>query len=237
METIQVYLRRADRERLLNDLANYLIEDEMLLLEMKDRKISEIQDSYKNRMNTFIDSLLLIDAVETPNMVFYMCDSVSFDRYHEHWNKTICLVDIEKIRKDIYAPGYCCDFMDWKDTLGCYVADNKITQDYIFELLAQYLIETSSFGIEPKHRENRINEIFSGLEKAGKDVEEGRTHTADEVLEKLRQKYGLPVKEKDETKEKLRSEITNAEYKFSRYCHLKERKIILESLGYDVPLC
>ncbi len=95
METIQVYLRRADRERLLNDLANYLIKDEMLLLEMKDRKISEIQDNYKNRMNTFIGSLLSTDAVETPNMVFYMCDSVPFDQYREHWNKTICLVDIE----------------------------------------------------------------------------------------------------------------------------------------------
>ena len=219
METIQVCLRRADRERLLNDLANYLIKDELLILEMKDRKISEIQDSYKNSMKTFIDSLLSIDAVATPNMIFYMCDSFSFGRHSEHWNNTICLVDIEKIRKDIYAPGYCCGFMDWKDTLGYYVADNKTTQDYISELLAQYLVETSSFGIEPKHREDRINEIFSGLEKAEKDVEEGRTYTHDEVYENLRLKYGLPIKEKDEIRENLRAEIMKAEYRFTRYCH------------------
>ena len=56
MKTVQTVLREADRDRLLDSLAYDILYDTQLLLELKNRTITEIQEAYCNHMNAFIEN-------------------------------------------------------------------------------------------------------------------------------------------------------------------------------------
>lgn len=78
--------------------------------------------------------------------------------------------------------------------------------------------------------------IVSGLEQAVQEIKEGgHTIPAEKVFAELREKPGLPTDEKDEFQKQLRSEILDAEMKYSRYCNWRERSRILKSLGETAP--
>ena len=63
------------------------------------------------------------------------------------------------------------------------------------------------------------------------EVKAGHTIPAEQVFQELAEEHGFPVDEKDEYMEGLKSEIRAAQYKYSRYCHWRERSRILESIG------
>lgn len=71
MKTVQECLRKADRKKLLDALAYNTICDPILLLECRDRTITEIQNACKKRMNDLIEHLLSIESVPSDHMVLY----------------------------------------------------------------------------------------------------------------------------------------------------------------------
>ena len=236
MKTVQEYLRQADRERLLESVAYDALSDSIMLLECKDMTIEQIQDACKKQTNHLIDHLLSLEAVPSDHMVLYLTEVSSFDRGFGQTDKSLCLIDINEVRKDIYASSYAFDLSDWKETLGYLVAGNKLTQDYMIDLLTQYLNEISFFGMDPEQHQDKVEEVVSGLEKAVEEVKEGgHTVPAEKVLDELREKHGSPTDEKDELQKKLRFEILDAEMKYSRYCNWRERSRILKSLGDTAP--
>jgi hypothetical protein len=236
MKTVQECLREADWERLLDALAYDDLCDVHLLLECRDMTIDQIQDACKKRMNSLIEHLLTLDAEPSDHMVLYMVDASSFDRSFNNEYRSLNLIDLNEIRKDIYSSSYAFDLSDWKETLGYLVAGNKLTQDYMIDLLTQYLNEISFFGMDPEQHQDKVEEVVSGLEKAVEEVKEGgHTVPAEKVLDELREKHGLPTDEKDEFQKKLRFEILDAEMKYSRYCNWRERSRILKSLGDTAP--
>ena len=110
------------------------------------------------------------------------------------------------------------------------------TQDYMIDLLTQYLHEISFFGMDPEQHQEKVEEVVSRMEQAVEDIKEGAyTVPAENVLDELREKHGLPTDEKDEFQKKLRFEILDAEMKYSRYCNWRERSRILKSLGDTAP--
>ena len=124
---------------------------------------------------------------------------------------------------------------EWGETLGYLVADSKLTQDHMIELLTQYLDEISFFGTDPEKHRIRIEKLYADLKQAEKEIEEGQTVPAEEVHEMLAREYGFPIDEKDDVQEKYRAEISKAEITFSRYCNWRERSQILQSLGETAP--
>ena len=235
MKTVQEYLRAADRDRLLDAIVYDAICDPILLLEYQDKTVSEIQNAVKSQIKNLIDHLLSLKPVQTDCRVLYMAKVSSTDRSSNRGDMSICLIDLNEIRKDIYATGCSFEFSDWQETLGYLVADNKLTQDHIIELLTQYLHEVSFFGTDQEmHREN-VNKAFADIDKGMKEIEEGLVVPADEVFENLRRKHGFPLDEKDKMMDELRSKITEAEYYYSRYSNWRERSRIFESLGETAP--
>ena len=236
MKTIQEYLRQADRERLLDSVAYDALADTIMLLECKNMTIEQIQDVCKKQTNHLIDHLLSLEAVPSDHMVLYLTEVSSFDRGFSRTDKSLCLIDINEVRKDIYASSYAMDLSDWKETLGYLVAENKLTQDYMIDLLGQYLNEISFFGMDPGQHQDKVEKVVSDLEKAAEDIKEGgHTIPAEKALDELREVHGLPVDEKDELQERLHFEILDAEMKYSRYCNWRERSRILKSLGDTAP--
>ncbi len=236
MKTVQEYLRQADRERLLDALAYDDLCDVHLLLECRDMTIEQIQDACKKHMNDFIEHLLTLDAEPSDHMVLYMVDASSFDRSFNNEFRSLNLIDLNEVRKNIYSSSYAFDLTEWRKTLGYLVAENKLTQDYMIDLLTQYLHEISFFGSDPEGHRERVEEVCADLERSVKEIEEGgHTVPAEEVFEELRKKHDLPIDEKDEFQDRLHSEIMGAEIKYSRYCNWRERSRILKSLGETAP--
>lgn len=231
MKTIQTVLREADRNRLLDALAYDLLYDTKLLLELKDKTIEQIQKACRNHMNAFIDHLLAQQAVASDHMVLYMCEASSFDRTFNHEDKTLNLIDLNEIKQDINASSYAFEFADWSEALGYLVADTKLTQDYLYDLLSRFLNELSFFGADPEEHQKNVKKAHAELDQAMEEVKAGRTIPAEQVFRELAEEHGFPVDEKDESMEGLRSEVLAAQYKYKRYCHWRERSRILESIG------
>ena len=235
MKTVQEYQRIADRERLLNSLANEEIRDALSLLELKDYTIAEIQEACRNRMNDFIDHLLTLKAIPSDHMVLYLSKAKPIGWQYSGTEKTLNLIDLNEIRKDINAPGYAFEFSDWEETLGYLVADTKLTQDYLTVLLMQYLNEISFFGTDPEIREPELDKIGADIEQGVKEAKEGHVIPAEQAMDGLAKELGLPIDEKDERKEQLRSEMWDQILKYNRYCEWRERSRILESVGIAAP--
>lgn len=235
MKTVQECLREADRKELLNLLAYDELRSVMLLLECSDMTIMQIQTACRERMNDFIDHLLSLEAVPTDCKVLYMCDASPLEGEFDHVDKSLCMIDLDEIRKDIDASGYVFELTDWAKTLGYLVADTKLTRDYLIDLLAQYLNEISFFGTKPEVHDERINEVHAELDAAIEQAREGHTFPAKIVFEDLAKEHGFPIDERDDTQEDLEREVRRAELSYYRYCHRRERRRILESLGETVP--
>ncbi|MBQ9210414.1 MAG: hypothetical protein IJ153_01835 [Clostridia bacterium] len=235
MKTVQEHLREADRIGLLDAVAYDTICNSLLLLEYPDNTIAEIQDASKERMNDLIEHLLSIEAVPTDHMVLYMVPATSFDRQLNHDERSLCLIDLNEVRNDIYSASYAFELTAWTETLGYLVADNKLTQDYITDLLKQYLHEISFFGADPELHREEVEKVNTELDQAMKEIDEGHIIPAEDVFEELRKEHGLPLDEKDEKMDALKSKIIEAEIGLHRYCNWRERSRILESLGETAP--
>lgn len=235
MKTVQTVLREADRDRLLDVLACNILYDTKLLLELKDRTIADIQEACRNHMNAFVEYLLSLEAVPSDHMVLYMCEASSFDKACNHEDKRLHLIDINEIRQDINASSYGFEFTDWGEAMGYLAADNKLTQDYLYDLLSQFLNELSFFGTDLEERREKVKEVHDELDQAMEDVKAGHTIPAEQVFRELAEEHGFPVDEKDDFANSLKSEIFAVQYKYSRYCHWRERSRILKSIG-EVPI-
>lgn len=187
--------------------------------------------SYKAQTNRFIDYLLSLEAVPSDHMVLYLTEMSPFEM-----DKSLCLIDINEVRKDMNAQTYAFDLSEWKETLGYLVAENKLTQDNMIDLLTQYLHEISFLGMDPEEHQDKVDEIATDLETAMEDIREGgHTVPAEEVLDELMEEHGLLLDKWDAILKKLSSEILDAEMKYSRYCNWRERSRILKSMGYTAP--
>ena len=231
MKTIQEYLREADREKILRALSYDLLCNPMILLEVKDLTVGEIREAYKQKISQLIDYLLLLKAEPSDHMVFYLYDSRMDERGFCHTDHSLALVDTNEISKDLDASSYGIVITAWEESLGYLVADNKLTQDYLQELLAQYLKEITFFGLDPKKRSEKVEQVKQDLEQSCKEIENGQYYTFDEVNDQIWEEFGLPIDEKDEEQDRLRRKIQEAEYQYDQYCNRRERRRILESLG------
>lgn len=231
MKTIQTVLHEADRETLLDLLAYDVLYDTQLLLEEKDRTIAEIQEACRSRMNAFIEGLLSLKTEASDHMVLYMCKAAALDKACNHEDKTLHLIDMNEIRQDIYASSYGFEFTDWGEAMGYLVAENKLTQEDLYDLLLQFLNELSFFGTDLEERQEKVNEVQDELTEAMEEAKAGHTIPAEQVFRELAEEHGFPADEKDDFADSLKSERAAAQYKYSRYCHWRERCRILECIG------
>ena len=226
MKTVMYYLQNTDLNEVLDIIANDLMKDTIALLEMKDRTIEDIRTRYKDTISESIDELLKLEMIPTDRWVLYLCDCAD----HGDIDRQLYLCDVNEIRENIDASSYSFISADWQETLGYLVADNKLTQDYITTVLAEYLKEVTYFGSMMEIRMKRIERVKSELDKSMQDIREEHTISAEDVFRKLEEEYGWPHDEEDETQDRLRQAIHEAEHNFNQYCHRRERKRILKSI-------
>ncbi len=225
MKTIKEHLAGSDREKLLNCLSYRFLDDPVNLLELKNRTVQDIRERYSRFMNGFIERLLSIDALHSGTRVFYLYTSYDKD-------EVLDLIDLAETAKDIEAPGHDFSFTDWDESLGFLVADTKLTQDNLIDLLAQYLDGASYFGADERSRAAKLSELEKKLDEGIRSMKEGRCRPAEEVFDEIRWEHGFPIPEKDPRQDALRYQAIKAVGKFERYSRTRERRRIL-SIGEE----
>ncbi|MBP3210633.1 MAG: hypothetical protein J6M64_12130 [Oscillospiraceae bacterium] len=226
MKTVQEYLGVCDRERLLDALFyDDVLCDVTSLLQHKDTPLAEQEKRYKETMRGFIDHLLEMEPKPADGHILYLYDVIDDTCARD---KALDLIKLEELKGNIDCDSYAFDFTDWDEAIGYLVADNKLTQDNMIDLLSQFLQEITFFGIGG--RDERIKEVEADLEQGMQEIKEGKTVPAEKVFEDMRREHGWPEPEKDEEQDRLRDAVWTATNEYDRYGLRRERTRILEGL-------
>ena len=220
MQTVQACLRAGNREAILGALAWELLGDPISLLEMGNHTIKDIYDGYKTHMSGFIDRLLEMQPEENENMVVFLAETMLNGREE----REVLLCDIREAAADSNAPYYDSGFTAWRQILGYHVADNKLTQDHLSELLARLLKDMAWMGTEEDARKARKEKLERSFQEAMK--ESGTP--AEQVFEEIARKYGFPIDETDPVQDTLRERVLETQIRFTEYSRKRERKRLIE---------
>lgn len=226
MKTIKQCLAEADRNRLLDCLWFRVLKDPIFLLERKSCTVQKLKDHCTQSMNAFIDQLLRIEPVPSVDDVFYLCSTYQGEEVLE-------LVSLSELKKDIEAPAYDSLFVSWEESLGYLVADTKLTQDNLIDLLAQYIEKAAFFGTDATAKAARIKEIDESIAEGISSLENDESRPADEFFDALYEEFGLPVPEKDDRFEELKHTALAAILDCEVYVRTRERKRILATAGMN----
>ena len=147
----------------------------------------------------------------------------------------------------ISGPLHNCDLVNLEDMLqnGTVISGTMIEKPHSFftacnvttQIVAQ--VASNQYGGQSFTLSHLAPFVDVSRQKLRKEVEEelkeGKGIPAKEALEEIARKYGFPVDEEDERQDALKRRIIEVEVEYSRYCHWRERKRILECAGFEAP--
>ncbi len=225
MRTIQEYLREADREKLIDEyLRAHPIDYNRMPEEYLDLPVRQVRETYKEKLNGYIDHLCSIDPVEPENGkhgILYVCRCIGDYGSNE---PCFCLTYLEDLKDDpAKAEDYAYEYSPQEEIMGYLVSDSPLTKRYIYELMADVMFEASFFGYRNEHLKEEIEE----LDRRIKDLEEDKAQYIS-LAETFPDWDGMDTESSDE--KELHDCVYNAVSGYSNHSREKERKLILESL-------
>ncbi len=218
METVQVWLNKADEEKLADTyFAAYPI-DYMMIAD-RTLTLGEIRDRSRSRFLEFVRRMKQIEIQPSDDpYVFFACK-----QYVEGYSKisaTMCRL------ADIQPECYAWSFVDFARVMGYFVAETRLTVKNMDCVLAEILREVSFFGY---HQEDMEAERKKLLE-AEREIETGKHYSVEEVFEELAAKYGFERREPDPEAEEKERTIRAAGYEYDLFCRNREIERVRELL-------
>ena len=122
---------------------------------------------------------------------------------------------------------YAYEFTEQKEALGFLVADTKLTQDNIMDVVIDFLYEISFFGYEQEH----LAGVIKKLDETMKEIKEHPERLKRVDLDELREKCGIPVEEIYPEEEKLEKAYYEAEMEYLQYCKMMELEKIKQGFS------
>lgn len=230
MKTVKDYLANCDRDALIQTLCNNRLSDIVFLLEQREMTVDGIIDRYSRRMDQFIDTVLELKPLQSDGILF-LFDVIDDPGYEMR------LVKAADLLKSIDCETYGFMSVEWEEALGYRVAETKLTQDNITELLAQFVDEITFFGTNRKKRDERIEALHQSLEESAKEAREGMGVEADEFFDQLYRKKAWPIPEKDEKQNMLRDDVNHAKSEYAKYSMTRELQRIRNSITEEEVKC
>ena len=213
MKTLHQHLLEADWETIFE---HYLQRRKISPCTEKSR-VLQVKDSLDSRRQIFMrfsEELLNLTPVRNEKMVFLATEEF-IDGCPD-----ICpiLISLEDLNTGVTRK------IDWRTTdrdklMGFLVADTRLTQDNLCDILAQILDKASFFGFSAEEFERSRKEYNRMIKEFEKDWRRTLTLPDDYVCER----FGLPMTEEDPRSEELLSRVLDAETEYARHC--KEREI------------
>ncbi len=215
MKTVQDYIKELDKERLIECYLHYITLERYELKSLADYTIGELGEKAKAKVTEYVDRLANLDI--TPSKHGKTGIVLASEIYkNPRWDTTLDIVLVFKedvLKKEVEMNKYGFEFVPQTEIMGFFVADNKYTQDNIYDVIVQVMCEASFFGYEQEELQTAIDD----LNEAIWEVERGETVDASDVFDQIRREHGIPIPEKDEVQDGFKREIVKAIYEYDKY--------------------
>ena len=225
MKTIQLVLKETDHKEIEKA---YFYEHPININEMEehaDKTIGEVMAGVSARFQSFLDRLCNMEVekgADKQGVLFAYKSSDGFlggiDVGLIHADELLSAENVAEV--SVYA----YEFTEQKETLGFLVADNKLTQDNLMDVIVSFLYEVSFFGFEQENLESELKSLDKAINEFDEHPENCKECGA--ALDEIRKKYELPTEEKYPRERELKRKYFEAESKYIEYC----KKIELERL-------
>jgi hypothetical protein len=230
VKTIQQYLKELDEDQLINEyIDTFPLSREDI--ENDERSGKEIIANYKATLKAFLchlKSLELTPDKETCVLLAYQAYEASMQK--DVYFSLVHLKEVqEKLKTGERIESYAYEFQPQSEIMSYLVADNKTTQDNIYELAVDVMNEASFFGYMQENLKEERTKLDEAIEEMNKSIESGelmKTKTLDEVYDELGIERPVYTKEYED----LRSGAISATCKFNDYNFLEELKILCNSI-------
>ncbi len=233
MKKIQQVIREADRKEIESayfyehspNLYNFTVADDYTIGELK-RRASE-------NFNEFLNLVCDMETEPDPcgEHILYITktlDGEGFDEVAVELVNAQELLEAEDINE---VQCYAYEYTEWNHALGFLVADNKLTQDNLQDVIVSFLQALSLFGFKPEGTEKAIKELKKSIDELQTCSERGEEQGVS--WEELRKELGLPPQSEEEVypeEESKRDAVVKARNEFMQYCRVIELQRIKEEL-------
>lgn len=238
VKTVQELLKEVDKEQLINEyFYTYPIKVSDIKEEDSGLTIKEVKERRRKTMEKYINRLINLKVELSDDGDDYIL--FAYNVFMEDFeNVDYALISKKELLFEIgfEEEGNCTNYSfmlsNQEEIMRYLVADTKLTQDNIYDLLVYVLYEASWFGYENED----LEEEKQKLEEATKEIEEGKYSSF--TIEDMREELGLPQKEQDKRQEELLKKIFHTTYDFSQYSFKKEarrvKRELIDELTYMV---
>ena len=228
LKTIQQVIQELDSDRIEKA---YFYEHPINLLDVQDIDditIGDYKAAISKRFQNFVDRLRNMEIKNNSNkqglLFVYKSQTESSVLGTEvglvHLDELLDEDNISEVNT------YAYEFTEQSEALSYMVADTKLTQDNLMDVVISFLYEVSFFG----YNQENLQEELDLLEASIKECEEHPENLIKLSLDSFREKYGLPKKEYYPQEEARASEFYKAGMNYTKYCKTVELEKIKESL-------
>ena len=230
MQTVLEELRKAD----IRDLeGSFFFENspDLWRFEKDDsRTIAEVRRSMSDNFRRFVEDLKKMEIVPPEDgrtMILYAHKQAGEPSWYPETAVDLVSAD-ELLEKENLSciDHYAFEFTPWAEALGFLIADNKLTQDNLTEVLVHFLDELSFFGYEESEMEEEREEVLA----SAKEAKEHPERLVEWDPEKMREELGLPQKEEYPLEKEYLSQILKKINEYNKYCCVKELEKIKDAI-------
>ena len=176
MRTVQETIKMLDRKDLIEVFAQRM---GTRFLELKcegsgQMTYSKLKKAYRRSIGSFLDDLLELTPRASDDgrigIIFAFPDLERYEIRHE-------LIFEDELRKNHEATeGYAYSFTDWDEVMGFLVADNRFSQEHIYELMAEVMYEITWNGFSWEDMKKYREKTYKSMDKmfGSEEWSEGR---------------------------------------------------------------
>ena len=170
MKTIQQVLNELDVEEIEHAFFYKHPIKLMDVKEMDDITIGEFRKRTSAKFQAFLDRLRNMEIDNNPEdpWILFVHKSQVYDSLLGHYTGLIRLHDLISEDDLSKVELYAYNFTEQKEALGFLVADTKLTQDNIMDVVVDFLFEISFFGYEQEY----LAEETEKLDEAIKEIDD-----------------------------------------------------------------
>lgn len=171
MQTVQEALREAKKDDLVG---HYLFAHPIQMDDFgNETTFGEAKAIARETIADYVDRLRTLEVKSSDDVRTWLF-------YGYHYPKGVvtepgfALVSLEDLQqKGIKAPNYGIEFTEQAEIMGYYIADNRLTQYYLADLLVYIMHEASFFGLKQEHLQAELDK----LEQANREIKAGMGKT------------------------------------------------------------
>lgn len=221
MKTVQKALKCINEKELID---NYLETYPVSLDEFDEEvTIGDAKEYSRYRLHHYIERLKKMKIKSDNNQGNFFVQRRMKDGMGDVDYDLVFIDDLEKY--ELKAHSYAFEFTPQNEIMSWWIADNKLTQAYLLDLLVYILEEASFFGYNQEGLQGELDKIERGM----KQVKEHPNSLVLFDIDKFEK--SLNFDKQTDKEDQLENKAFRAELEYSEYSRKKELSEIINKLG------